>query len=347
MSPTNEESEVIGHYLVPAHGRPAQPLLHESTALFQDVISDKLVAVENAVESDVAKLNQFFLVLNWGSDAKGSSSPDGQENADAAAATAAASKASVMVKQRTLLMIAAHAGSLRVLSYLLAKGAEPGRKAPDGITAYEVIVEDILNTNAMPFYWERPLAASGPQLMQGFPNAEHVQAYRSTLISHSREHREFSPEHISLRRLPGPLGTHMECQSVPYIMSQVHRKLLCMSGSQYLCRGCLLACRSRNIVTFRVSVPYLTDGPCGRDITSAHCSRHDARRRFPPLVQHAQFVDDGDSQLQRDRCRYAGKLSGRYSQLCYVTSNCAVNPRHCAHICIAKGMGGLGPCPTS
>lgn len=138
MSRTNEESEVIGHYLVPAHGRPAQPLLHESTALFQDVISDKLVAVETAVESDVAKLNQFFLVLNWSSDAKGSGSPEAQDSADATAASAAASKASVMVKQRTLLMIAAHAGSLRVLSYLLAKGAEPGRKAPDGITAYEM-----------------------------------------------------------------------------------------------------------------------------------------------------------------------------------------------------------------
>lgn len=183
MSRTNEESEVIGHYLVPAHGRPAQPLLHESTALFQDVISDKLVAVETAVESDVAKLNQFFLVLNWSSDAKGSGSPEAQDSADATAASAAASKASVMVKQRTLLMIAAHAGSLRVLSYLLAKGAEPGRKAPDGITAYEVIAEDANNTNPLHFcLGERGLfRVRGPQLTTagGVSNAEHMQGYQN------------------------------------------------------------------------------------------------------------------------------------------------------------------------
>ncbi|GFR42124.1 hypothetical protein Agub_g2967 [Astrephomene gubernaculifera] len=131
------ESEVIGHYLIPAHGRPAQPLLHESTALFQDVVSDKLSTVESAIEADAGKLNQFFLILHWASDVKGGAGPS-PENVDAGDAGAAAAKASVTVKQRTLLMIAAHAGSLRVLAYLLARGAEPSRKSPDGLTAYDM-----------------------------------------------------------------------------------------------------------------------------------------------------------------------------------------------------------------
>ncbi|PNH10713.1 Zinc finger CCCH domain-containing protein 24 [Tetrabaena socialis] len=133
------ETEVIGHYLVPAAGRPAQPLLHESTSLFQAVVSDRLSKVESAVEADAAKLNQFFLVLHWASDVKGACPEPTAEPLDAAAAAAA--KASVMVKQRSLLMIAAHAGSLRVLAYLLARGAEPGRKSPDGLTAYDMAVD--------------------------------------------------------------------------------------------------------------------------------------------------------------------------------------------------------------
>ena len=138
MARPNEESEVIGHYLVPAHGRPAQPLLHESTVIFQDVVSDKLSTVEVAVEADAGKLNQFFLILHWASDVKGGTGPGLDSGAEVLDANAAMAKASVMVKQRTLLMIAAHAGSLRVLSYLLSRGAEPSRKSPDGLTAYDV-----------------------------------------------------------------------------------------------------------------------------------------------------------------------------------------------------------------
>ncbi|KXZ44734.1 hypothetical protein GPECTOR_63g59 [Gonium pectorale] len=140
MAHPNEASEVIGHYLVPAHGRPAQPLLHESTSLFQDVVSDKLSTVESAVEADADKLNQFFLILHWASDVKGASGPGGEPAAESGDVGAAVGKASVMVKQRTLLMIAAHAGSLRVLAYLLARGAEPSRKSPDGLSAYDMAV---------------------------------------------------------------------------------------------------------------------------------------------------------------------------------------------------------------
>lgn len=138
MARPNEDSEVIGHYLVPAHGRPAQPLLHESTVLFQDVVSDKLSSVEAAVEADIGKLDQFFLVLHWASDVKGGSNSGVETGAEALDANGASAKTSVMVKQRTLLMIAAHAGSLRVLAYLLARGAEPSRKSPDGLTTYDV-----------------------------------------------------------------------------------------------------------------------------------------------------------------------------------------------------------------
>lgn len=142
MARPSEDSEVIGHYLVPANGRPAQPLLHESSSLFVNVVSDKLSAVESVVEADTSKLQTFYLILHW------ASSPDGQgvtgSTQEACAgsldAAAAAGRASVTVKQRTLLMVAAHSGSLRVLAYLLARGAEPSRKSPDGMTAYDVSV---------------------------------------------------------------------------------------------------------------------------------------------------------------------------------------------------------------
>ncbi|CAD7698538.1 unnamed protein product [Ostreobium quekettii] len=47
-------------------------------------------------------------------------------------------KPAVTVKQRTLLMIAAFHGSMRVLSLLAVNGADPAVVSPDGMTAYEL-----------------------------------------------------------------------------------------------------------------------------------------------------------------------------------------------------------------
>jgi hypothetical protein len=129
MARSGEDSEVLGHYLL--ERGILTPLLSESSQLFVSVVTDQLQAVEAALESNGAAANQPFLVLQWSPETKAAVET-------AATSTGSVPKTSVTVKQRTLLMVAAHAGALRAVAALLNRGADPSRKGPDGMTAYEV-----------------------------------------------------------------------------------------------------------------------------------------------------------------------------------------------------------------
>lgn len=125
--------QVFGHMM--QAGKGWKPLLPESSSLFCDVVGDRLGAVEAVLELDAGKLHALFLVLHW---ADASAGEAGKDAAASGGEAGGAARATVAVKHRSLLMMAAQSGSLRVLAYLLAKGAEPSRKAPDGLTAYDV-----------------------------------------------------------------------------------------------------------------------------------------------------------------------------------------------------------------
>ena len=125
---------VFGHYV--QQGQIWEPLLSESSPLFRAVVEDDAHAVEADLGTEPsAKVNQFYVLLYWGSrpDASSSATPE-QTNTQGEDAV----KPPVTVKQRTLLMIAAFHGSMRVLSLLAISGADPGIVSPDGMTACDL-----------------------------------------------------------------------------------------------------------------------------------------------------------------------------------------------------------------
>lgn len=126
---------VFGHYL--AAGEKLSPLLPESSSLFRALVSDSVHTVESEVEADSSKISSFFLVLHW-SAPDSAPANEAQPEGEAKPAEAPAPAAAVNPKHRTLLQLACSHGSLRVISYLLLKGAEPTLKSPDGLTAYDV-----------------------------------------------------------------------------------------------------------------------------------------------------------------------------------------------------------------
>lgn len=123
---------VLGHYTL--QGSAWQPALQESSTLFKAIVSDTAGPIEQLIEKEPTKLNVFRLVLYWDSSALAT----GEENKAEEPNTA------VNVKHRTLLMLAAFHGSLRVLSCLLSQGADPKVATPDGLTVYDVSVHIVL-----------------------------------------------------------------------------------------------------------------------------------------------------------------------------------------------------------
>jgi hypothetical protein len=122
------EGVVFGHYI--SKDGALQPVLQESSELFAAIVGDSIAKVEEEFEpGPYSRLNQLMPVLYWGSNT--------EPKADTTPNEASAST-SVAVKSRTLVMLASFHGSLRVLSYLLSKGADPTIKSPDGLTAYDV-----------------------------------------------------------------------------------------------------------------------------------------------------------------------------------------------------------------
>jgi hypothetical protein len=106
-----EENTVVGHIVSSNCGWI--PALEQSTELFQAVVSDDISKLETLFDASTC-LTTGVPVLYWGADKK------------------------VEVKSRTLAMLAAQHGSLRVLSFLLSKGADPKQMSIDGLTCYEV-----------------------------------------------------------------------------------------------------------------------------------------------------------------------------------------------------------------
>jgi len=122
---------VFGHYV--QQGNIWEPLLSESSPLFRAVVEDDARAVEADLGSDSAsKVNNFYVLLYWGS--RPNANANEQTNSEDGG------KPPVTVKQRTLLMIAAFHGSMRVLAMLAVNGADPGIVSPDGMTACELAI---------------------------------------------------------------------------------------------------------------------------------------------------------------------------------------------------------------
>lgn len=128
-SSSDASAEVFGHY-IQRNGGTWEPLLSESSALFGHTVEDNISSVEKELESNAARLNQLHHILYW------SSAPNGSSDATQQGSEA---KTSVSVKFRSLLHLACYHGSLRVVSYLLSKGADARLKSPgDGQTAHDV-----------------------------------------------------------------------------------------------------------------------------------------------------------------------------------------------------------------
>lgn len=114
------QSGVLGIYLAhtSTQGSQLSPALQQSTELFKALVSDDLNAFESALGS--ASTNTWHTVLYVsGADEEG-----------------AAPK--VEAKSRTLSMLAIQHNALRVLAFLLSKGADPGLLSADGLSAYQV-----------------------------------------------------------------------------------------------------------------------------------------------------------------------------------------------------------------
>lgn len=122
MAAAAADGVVFGHYIHSQDGS-WKPVLSESSELFKAIVSDAITQVEE--EFEPARLNSFFTLLYWGSNQV--------EKADTKDAST-----NVSVKHRTLVMLAAFHGSMRVLSFLLSKGGDPGLTSPDGLNAYDV-----------------------------------------------------------------------------------------------------------------------------------------------------------------------------------------------------------------
>ncbi len=109
----HQSDAVIGHY-IESQAKQWIPALAQSTELFKAVVNDDITRLE---EIGDAGLLSYRTVLYWS---------DGKE-----------ATPKVEAKSRSLAQIACKHGSLRVLSYLLSKGANP-HAAKDGLSCYEV-----------------------------------------------------------------------------------------------------------------------------------------------------------------------------------------------------------------
>eukprot|EP00210_Caulerpa_lentillifera_P004496 g4290.t1 len=127
----NASDSVFGHYV--QQGHLWEPLLSESSPLFRAIVNDDARVVEAELEPDSTKANQFFVLLYWGSRP---TSPEATSTVQTPSEDG--TKPAVTVKRRTLLMIAAFHGSMRVLALLAVNGADPATVSPDGLTAYQL-----------------------------------------------------------------------------------------------------------------------------------------------------------------------------------------------------------------
>eukprot|EP00210_Caulerpa_lentillifera_P005105 g4877.t1 len=129
----NASDSVFGHYV--QQGNLWEPLLSESSPLFQAIVNDDANTVEADLGTDSSKANQFYVLLYWGSRPANTTSSSSTEHPNQ---SEDGLKPAVSVKQRTLLMIAAFHGSMRVLALLAVNGADPATVSPDGLTAYQL-----------------------------------------------------------------------------------------------------------------------------------------------------------------------------------------------------------------
>eukprot|EP00878_Enallax_costatus_P006908 GHUV01007238.1.p1 GENE.GHUV01007238.1~~GHUV01007238.1.p1 ORF type:complete len:126 (-),score=11.59 GHUV01007238.1:615-992(-) len=114
-----DSETVLGHYVADATGQWV-PALQQSTELFKAIVNDDINPFESEFDALGSGSLGAFTILYW-SEGKGGEQATPQ----------------VQAKARSLLALAVHHGSLRVLSYLLSKGANP-RAGQDGQSAYEV-----------------------------------------------------------------------------------------------------------------------------------------------------------------------------------------------------------------
>lgn len=122
--PEYSADSVFGHYVHKKAGERWEPLVDQSRELFRAVVADDHLRVGKEIKADPGKAKASYILLYWGGAAGG----EGGE----------AAKANVTVKQRTLLMLAAYHGCMRVVSTLVMNGAVPGQVSADGQDAYKV-----------------------------------------------------------------------------------------------------------------------------------------------------------------------------------------------------------------
>jgi hypothetical protein len=118
------QSEVAGHFVLQQGTNAWQPLLAESTAYFKALAENSETEVVRCLQLQPELIDAQLTLLYWGTDP---------------ACPSVASKASVNVKHRTALMVAAQCGSADVIRLLLQLGADPSVKSSDdGMTALQV-----------------------------------------------------------------------------------------------------------------------------------------------------------------------------------------------------------------
>lgn len=124
-----QTDQVLGHSIL--QGTAWLSDLQESSSLLKAIVSDASAPIETLIQgkdSSGSFLNAFRLLLYWDSgpgDGKNQQEPNPAVN----------------FKHRTLLMLAAFFGSVRVLALLLSLGADPNIQAPDGPTVYDFAIE--------------------------------------------------------------------------------------------------------------------------------------------------------------------------------------------------------------
>lgn len=123
--PEYSADSVFGHYVHKKGDSKWEPLVDQSRELFRAVVADDHLRVEEEVKADPSKAKAVFILLYWGGN--GGDAQNGE-----------AAKTNVTVKQRSLLMLAAYHGCLRVVSTLVMNGAMPGQLSADGLNAYQV-----------------------------------------------------------------------------------------------------------------------------------------------------------------------------------------------------------------
>lgn len=122
--PEYSADSVFGHYVHKKGESKWEPLIEQSRELFRAVVADDHMRVEEEVKADPSKAKACFILLYWGG----------------AAGDGDSSKTNVTVKQRTLLMLAAYHGCMRVVSTLVMNGAVPGQLSVDGLDAYQMAI---------------------------------------------------------------------------------------------------------------------------------------------------------------------------------------------------------------